>query len=82
MTRPSPRPLATVRRLPTAAEETQAMLPVRDLIAMQATVSAAAVLVREIRNRRARQEHRVPDREYKALAARLEALGELLKEDK
>ena len=78
---PAPRPLATVRRLPTAAETTQALIPIPTLLALYAVNTAAATLVREIRTRAAGQEHRVPHREYKALAARLEALAPLLEEE-
>ena len=78
---PAPRPLATVTRIPTAAEETMIMIPVAVHIAQCTALAAAAVLVREIRTRAAAQNHRVPDREYKKLAARLEALAPLLEEN-
>jgi len=78
---PSPRPLATVTRIPTAAEQAMVMIPVAVHVAQCTALAAAATLVREIRTRAAAQNHRVPHREYKNLAARLDALAPLLEEN-
>jgi hypothetical protein len=77
---PAPRPLATVTRIGTPAEQAMVTVPAARYVAQCAALQAAATLVREIRTRAAAQNHRVPHREYKALAARLEALAPLLEE--
>lgn len=81
MTRPAPRPLATVTRIPTQAEQAMATLPLDQLTALFAATRTAAELVREVRTRKAHQEHTVPMAYFNHLAARLDAFAALLKEE-
>jgi len=78
---PAPRPLATVRRLPTAAETTQALVPIPTLLALYAVNAAAAELVRIVRERDRQGWRKVPRAEFDHLAARLETLAPLLEEN-
>jgi hypothetical protein len=81
MTRPAPRPLATVTRHPSAAQQAQALVPLTHYTAQCAAIRTAAELVREVRTRKAAQQHTVPMAHFNHLVARLDALAALLKEE-
>jgi hypothetical protein len=78
---PAPRPLATVTRHPNAAQQAQVLVPLATYSAQCAAIRTAAELVREIRTRKARQEHTVPMSYFNHLAERLDTLAALLKEE-